>query len=400
MTSSLRFLLLLLLLGAVRPGTAASAETALRFGMSTALSGPAAALGLDMQRGVQAGFAHLNRQGGIRGRPLTLVALDDGYEPGRSAPNMRQLLEKEEVLAVIGNVGTPTAIASLPVIRDHRTLLFAPFTGAGVLRRTPPERYVINIRASYTEEITAMVDALIKKGGLRPEEIAFFTQRDGYGDAGYVGGFSALKKHGLRDERDVLHLRYQRNTLAVENALADLLLVEPPPKAVIMVGTYAPCAKFLKLARQAGLETLFLSVSFVDSQALADQLGNDFAGVIVTQVVPAPTDTRLALVRSYLADLKSVAGDARPSFVSFEGYLAARTLGLALTRYSGPLDRHGVIEALEALGDFDLGLGAALHLSPTRHQASHGVWPTKLRHGEFVPLDWAQIGQLLPQEIR
>lgn len=398
MTLTLRLLLLFLLLGSPHPVVAATAENPLRFGMSTALTGPAAALGLDMERGVEAGFAYLNRQVGIRGRPLTLIARDDGYEPGRSAPNMRQLLEKDQVLAVIGNVGTPTAIASLPVIRDHRTLLFAPFTGAGVLRRTPPERYVINIRASYTEEITAMVDALIEKGGLRPEEIAFFTQRDGYGDAGYVGGFSALKKHGLRDERDVLHLRYQRNTLAVENALADLLLVEPPPKAVIMVGAYAPCAKFLKLARQSGLETLFLSVSFVDSQALADQLGSDFARLIVTQVVPAPTDTRLPLVRAYLADLKSVAGNARPTFVSFEGYLAARVLGLALSRYSGPLDRNGVIEALEALGDFDLGLGAPLHLSPSRHQASHVVWPTELRHGEFLPFDWAQIDRLLPQE--
>ncbi|MDP3401509.1 MAG: ABC transporter substrate-binding protein, partial [Brevundimonas sp.] len=172
----------------------------IRLGMSTALSGPTAELGLEMQRGVLAGLERANRRGGVQGRALRLITLDDGYEPIRTAPNMRRLIEQEQVLAVIGNVGTPTAIAAIPLAREHRTLLFAPFSGAGVLRRDPPERYVINVRASYAEEIAAMVDALIGVGGLRPEEIAFFTQRDGYGDAGYVGGFAALKRHGLKDE--------------------------------------------------------------------------------------------------------------------------------------------------------------------------------------------------------
>lgn len=368
----------------------------IRLGMSTALTGPTAELGREVRLGVLAGLDRANRNGGVHGRTLRLISLDDGYEPTRTAPNMRRLIEQEQVLAVIGNVGTPTAIAAIPLAREHRTLLFAPFSGAGVLRRDPPERYVINVRASYAEEIAAMVDALVEIGGLKPEEIAFFTQRDGYGDAGYVGGFAALKRHGLRDEGRVLHVRYPRNTLAVENALADLLLADIPPRAIILVGAYAPCAKFIRLGREVGLQSLFLNVSFVGSSALARELGPKPAEVLVTQVVPDPLDKRLLLIRDYLADLRQLAPKATPSFSSLEGYVAARILLRALEGIDGQPDREALIAALEALGTFDLGLGAPLRLAPDAHQASHTVWPTRLQGGRFVPFAWSAIQSLLP----
>lgn len=364
-------------------------------GMSTALSGPAADLGREMRRGVLAGLEHANRGGGLNGRRLRLITMDDGYEPARTAPNMHKLLEDHHVLAVIGNVGTPTAIASLPLIREQQTLFFAPFSGAGGLRRSPPERYVINLRASYAEEITAMVDALVERGGLQPAEIAFFTQRDGYGDAGYVGGFAALKRHGLKDEQQVLHVRYRRNTLAVENALADLLLAEHPPRAVIMVGAYAPCAKFIRLARQSGLDALLLNVSFVGSAALARDLGQEGDGVVVTQVVPHPLESSLPLVRAYREDLKQI-DSLPPSFVSLEGYAAARTLLVGMAQVQGPLSRESLIDGLERLGTFDIGLGTQLKLDAQTHQASHRIWPTRLQQGTFVSVSWDQIVRDLP----
>lgn len=392
----IKFSVLLVLSVLLVPAFNALAAEEVLLGMSTALSGPTAELGREMQRGVLAGLERANRAGGIQGRRLRLLTLDDGYEPTRTAPNMRRLIEEEGVLAVVGNVGTPTAIAALPLAREYRSLLFAPFSGAGVLRRAPPERYVINYRASYAEEIAAMVDALIDVGGLRPDEIAFFTQRDGYGDAGYVGGFAALKKHGLKDERAVLHVRYQRNTLAVENALADLLLAETLPRAIIMVGAYAPCARFVRLARESGLDALFLNVSFVGSSALARELGDGVDGVLVTQVVPDPLDTSLPLVREYQGDLRRNDSQAAPNFISLEGYVAARILLKALERLDGSPGREAIIDALEGLGTFDLGLGRPLRLAPGEHQASRAVWPTRLQGGRFIPFDWADIGALLP----
>lgn len=388
-------LLCLTLLSGISVAAATAGKSEIRLGMSTVLTGPAAELGREMQRGILAGLEQANRNGGFSGRNIRLITYDDGYEPARTAPNMHRLLEQDKVLAVIGNVGTPTAIASLPLIRSHQTLFFAPFSGAGGLRRTPPERYVINVRASYAEEISAMVDALVEHTDLLPEEIAFFTQRDGYGDAGYVGGFAALKRHGLKSETQILHVRYRRNTLAVENALADLLMAEPAPRAVIMVGAYAPCAKFIALARQSGLDSLLLNVSFVGSEALVRELGSKGDGVVITQVVPSPHESRLPLVRDYRLALEKY-DQKPPSFISLEGYLAFRTLLAGMNKAPAELDRENLIEGLERLGSFDLGLGAPLQLDAAEHQASHHVWPTQLENGKVVSTSWAEIARRLP----
>ena len=385
----------LLFLAAPIPAKAAQGKDEIVLGMSTALSGPAADLGKNMKQGVLVGLERANRAGGIQGRSLKLIALDDGYEPTRTAPNMRRLIEKERVLAVIGNVGTPTAIAAVPIANEQKTLLFAPFTGAGVLRKNPPDRYVINYRASYAEETAAMIDALIKTGKLQTNEIAFFTQRDGYGDAGFIGGVTALKRHGLQDENTVVHARYERNTLAVENALANILIASPPPRAIIMVGAYAPCAKFINLAVESGLDAVFLNVSFVGSAPLARKLGNMSPQVIVTQVVPHPKETNVSVVEEYRADLEILFPSATPTFGSLEGYIASRILTKALEKIKGMPDRENVIDALENLGNFEIGLGHPLHLTKENHQASHRVWPTILQKGDFVPFQWKDIPTIL-----
>lgn len=191
-------------------------------GISTVLSGPAADLGKNMRLGVLAALEEANRSGGIHGRKLRLIALDDGYEPARIVPNMRAFISDAQVIGVIGNVGTPTAVAGIPIAIEGRMVYYGAFTGAGALRKTPPDHYVINYRASYAEETSAMVDALVDYAGVKADQIAFFTQRGAYGDAGFAGGIAALKRHGTKDENSVPHVRYERNTVAVEKALSDL----------------------------------------------------------------------------------------------------------------------------------------------------------------------------------
>ncbi len=377
-----------LLLG---PPPAAAEKGEILLGMSTALSGPAAELGENMKTGVLAALEEANRGGGIAGRSLRLVALDDQYEPAQTVPNMRELIDEKKVVAVVGNVGTPTAVAAIPIANEAKTPFYGAFTGAGVLRKTPPDRYVVNYRASYAEETAAMVDALVEQAGLRANEIAFFTQRDAYGDAGFVGGIAALRRHGLASEHDIAHGRYERNTLAVENGLAEVLQADPPPRAVIMVGAYAPCARFIELARDVGLDALFLNVSFVGAAPLAAALGEKGEDVVVTQVVPH-FDSDLPIVRAYREALSALNTQLMPTFGSLEGYVAARILIRALRSIEGPPTREAVVDALEGLGDFDIGLGVALRLAPDEHQASHTVWPTILRGGKIRPLDWAELG--------
>ncbi|MBF0622394.1 MAG: ABC transporter substrate-binding protein [Magnetococcales bacterium] len=363
------------------------------FGMSTALTGPAALLGQNMRQGILVGINRINRAGGIQNRPIELITLDDGYEPRRTSPNMRKLILDHDVLAVIGNVGTPTAVAALPIINREKVLFFAPYTGAGILRKQPPDHYVINLRASYVEETASMVDALISQGGVKPEEIAFFTQRDSFGDAGYLGGAQALLNHGLARESEILHTRYERNTLAVENALADILLHMPIIKAVIMVGAYAPNAKFIRLARKHGLDALFLNVSFVGSVPLAKALKGVDARVVVTQVVPH-FNSDLPLVKEYRADLNYASTRNVASFGSLEGYLAMRVIEKATAKAEQPLTRETLVELIEGLGAFDIGLGVPMSLSADQHQASHTVWPTILHDNVFIPWQWSEMSTL------
>ncbi|HEV2971708.1 MAG TPA: ABC transporter substrate-binding protein [Pirellulales bacterium] len=389
--------LLLLLTCVVSPrATATAAEPPAKpivLGMSTALSGPAEGLGQGVLAGVQAALDEVNRQGGIRGRQTRLIALDDGYEPNRTGPNMHRLIEQEGVVAVIGNVGTPTAVVAVPICNETKTLLFGAFTGAGVLRKTPPDRYVINYRASYAEETGSMVDALVK-AGLQLDEIAFFTQRDAFGDSGFAGGVAALRRHGLKDETNVVNGRFERNTTAVEGALAEILNAKTPARAVIMVCPYAPAAKFIQLARGSGLKTLFLNVSFVGAENLAGSLGAAGEGVIVTEVVPH-YESDLPLVSKYRAALAASNEAFKPSFTSLEGYVDARILLRALTDAAGPFDREGVVRAVEGLGSFDVGLGEPLQVGPLAHQASHQVWPTVIRDSKVRSMDWKDLKALL-----
>jgi branched-chain amino acid transport system substrate-binding protein len=235
-----------------------------------------------------------------------------------------------------------------------------------------------------------MVEALIDEAGLATDEIAFFTQRDAYGDAGFVGGIAALRRHGLTSEHDVAHGRYERNTLAVENGLAEILQADPMPRAVIMVGAYAPCARFIELTREFAPDMLFLNVSFVGAAPLAAALGEKGEGVIVTQVVPH-FDARVPIVGEYRKVLSAVNSHTLPTFGSFEGYVATRILITALRRSEGPVSREGIIDALESLGSFDLGLGVVLQLRADDHQASNMVWPTVLRAGRIESLEWGEL---------
>ncbi|MCC5811029.1 MAG: ABC transporter substrate-binding protein [Ectothiorhodospiraceae bacterium] len=360
-----------------------------RVGIVAPFSGPASSLGEGMRQGIEAHFAEVNRGGGVHGREVRLISRDDQYEPQRSAPNTRELIQQEDVLAMIGNVGTPTAIVTIPLHNRYETLLFGAFTGAGVLRRDPPDRYVINFRASYFQETAAMIDGLME-AGVRPEEMAFFTQNDGFGDAGYNGAMAALRARGYSNPENLAHGRFTRNTQNIHQGLATILEAPVEPRAVIMVGTYGPMSSFIREASQDLPNAVFLNVSFVGSQALVDALGDLAEGVIVTQVVP-PYDADLPAVADYRRALRAYDSSLSPDFVSLEGYLAARLFIEALKKAGPEANRESLVDAMLGLGQVDLGVGEMLSLAPGDHQASDGVWPTQVRNGRFEPVNWARL---------
>src|SRR5262245_28877614 len=196
-------------------------DSEIRFGIAAPFSGPAKELGRQMKLGVDTVFGAINDAGGINGRQLRLIAVDDGYEPSRTLGAMKDLVEKQGVFGIVGNVGTPTATVALPYALQQRMLFFGAFTGAGLLRRDPPDRYVFNYRASYAEETEATVNYLVKVRRLKPDQIAVFAQQDGYGDSGHAGVVKAVR--ALKgDPAKILRLNYTRNRVDVEPAVKTL----------------------------------------------------------------------------------------------------------------------------------------------------------------------------------
>jgi branched-chain amino acid transport system substrate-binding protein len=384
--------------GATQPAATVRGVTdsEIRFGISAPFSGPAKELGQNMKLGIEAAFNAANANGGVNGRQLQLVAADDGYEPARTAGTMKQLFEKDQVFGLIGNVGTPTAVVALPYALDRKMLFFGAFTGAGLLRSDPPDRYVFNYRASYAEETAAVVNYLVKVKRLFPEQIAVFAQQDAYGDAGFAGVEKAIRSLRGGNDSPILRLNYQRNTVDVDDAVAQLQQVQQqknrlPIKAVIMVPTYRAAAKFIEKTRDLYPDMIYTSVSFVGSTALANELlllGKKYAtGVIVTQVVPA-LEGHSSLVLDYKSALaKSFPGES-PDYVSLEGYVDATVLIAALKQNGPQLETEKLVTTFENLRDLDIGLGTPVAFSRSEHQGVHKVWGTQLdADGRYQPID-------------
>ena len=356
--------------------------------MSVALSGSAASLGKDMKLGVETMVKHVNNTGGINGKKISLIALDDGYNPVKAGANVRKLIDQDKIIAAIGNVGTPTAIVTVPIFNKKKVLLFGAFTGAGLLRKTPPDRYIINYRASYAQETEAMIKGLLANG-ISPEEIAFFTQNDGYGDAGYNGAVKALKSTGFNNTDSLAHGRYTRGTTNIEDGLSTILDSKVKPKAVIMVGAYKACAEFIKLAKQELPNVVYLNVSFVGSNALAQALGKDGEGVVVTQVVPHFASD-IALVAEYRDRLKKYFPDSPLGFVSLEGYIAAKLLVEGLKNAQNNTTE-ALIDSIHQISNYDIGMDSKISFSENQHQASSSIWPTVIKNGKLAPLNWSSL---------
>jgi ABC-type branched-subunit amino acid transport system substrate-binding protein len=355
-------------------------EKEIVFGQAVPLSGSAKELGRQMKAGVEIAFEAINEAGGVHGRKLKLIALDDGYEPERNKVVMKELAETQKVFGFVGNVGTPTAAVAIPYALEKKMLFFGAFTGASLLRKDPPDRYVFNYRASYAEETAAAVKYLIEVRRIRPSEIAVFAQNDKYGDAGFEGVARMLRRY-KRDPNKILRVGYERNTADVHTAVNEITRNLQNVRAVVMVPTYRAAAQFVSKLKDKGANLIFTSVSFVGSNALAEeltQLGKGYAdGVIVTQVVPLPDSSSTTVLR-YREHLSKYAPGEKPDFVSLEGYIAGTLLGEALRRTGPEINTETLIATLEGIKGFDLGLGAQINYGLSEHQASHKVWGSVL----------------------
>ena len=336
---------------------------AIVLGQSAAFSGPASELGEQFKRGAALLLERVNARGGVAGRNIELQSLDDGYEPDRCAANTRKFIE-QGVFALFGYIGTPTSLAALPLATASKLPFVAPFTGAEALR-VPFNRYAFHVRASYFDETAAIVKQITS---MSIQRVGVFHQNDSYGKAGLEGVLRALKPLNL--EPSALGT-VERNTVDVDAAVKTILASNPG--AIVMISAYKSCAAFIRAARKAGFGGNLYNVSFVGTQALAQELGADARGVVVSQVMPYPFTQATLLSSEYLAAGKAAQGDKfQPNYSSMEGYVAAKVMVEALRRPGGAASADGLITALESLRDFNLG-GFFVDFGPQKHTGSRFV---------------------------
>ncbi|WP_319406388.1 ABC transporter substrate-binding protein [uncultured Desulfosarcina sp.] len=355
-------------------------EDEILVGSSLALGGHAGYLGTQTLHGAMAYINHVNRQGGIHGRKIRVIAYDDGYDPPRCVTNTQKLIVQDKVFTLFCYVGTPTTVKILPLVEEARIPVVGMFTGANALRE-PLNRYLINVRASYYQETGAAVKHLVE--AMKLKKIAVFYQYDAYGFDGLKGTEIALRPYRLVP---VATGTYIRGTLDVDGGLRKIMAAQA--EAVVMIGTYEPCAKFIRLAKERHFSPVFYNVSFVGADELARLLGQIEEKIIVTQVVPPPevsdSNKKLWGAREYVALLKQYYPSDRPNFVSLEGYINAKVLVEGLERAGRELNREKFINAIESIQKLDLGIANLLSFSPRDHQGLERVYFTHLQDGKFV----------------
>ena len=361
-----------------------------RIGSSLALTGHASFLGIQTLRGAQSYINYVNDAGGIHRRRIELIALDDGYDPPICLANTQRLLVEENIFALFCYVGTPTTVKIIPLVERAKVPLIGMFTGANALRE-PFNPYIINVRASYYQETGTAVKHLVEDVGVR--KVAVFYQYDAYGLDGLRGAELGLKQYNLTP---VAKSSYTRGTLDVEEGLDKVL--ESDAQAVIMIGTYEPCAKFIRLAKGKNKNLIFYNVSFVGAEELARLLGPVGEDVIVSQVVPPPElpEARVMLsdVDHYMERLKRYFPAEKPNSVSLEGYFNALVLVEGLQRAGPELTRDRFVQAIESIRNYPLGKDNYLDFSDTDHQGMDRVYFTMIKAAKLVLLtDWQELAK-------
>jgi branched-chain amino acid transport system substrate-binding protein len=379
-----------------------------RIGMSAAFRGTAAGLGAEFYRGAQAYYNDVNGKGGVHGRAISVVALDDGYEPIPCVKNTIRLLEKEPVFLLSNYVGTPTLTRALPVIKRYAhtdVVLVGNFTGAQPQREAPYAEHVFNIRASYRQEMMALVDRFWQLGA---RKFGVYYQIDAYGRSGTDGVARGLAQRGVRIVGEATYPRGAKFTDDMTPAVSALR--RAGADVVLCTGAYQGCGAFVRSARDAGWTVPISNLSFVGSDAMlallvkhGKETGRDYTRALVnSQVVPSYDDLSLPAVAEYrlLMDrhnppVPEALRDPsyavqRYSFISLEGFVNAKVIVEALQRTGPQPTRAAFRQALESLRGFDLGIGAALTFGPERHQGLDSVYFTRVERERWIPIaDWA-----------
>lgn len=339
-----------------------AADGDILIGQSCQLTGPLAALTEEVRRGSSLYFDQVNARGGVHGRRIRVLALDDAYDPKRAADNTRKLIDEDKVLALYQYAGTPPALAGQAIAEERGVPFIAPFTGADGLR-LPSLRYTFNIKAGYATELDATVKQLASVGISR---IAAVYLNNAFGTGGLASVKQSAKAYnvGLVAEAP---LEVDGSKMA--DAVASV--ARQSPQAVIVISAGKPSVDFVDAYLSAGHRSTFYMMSVISNAQLVQALGPRARGVVVSQVVPSPWNTSVPISREFQA-LAKANGLTEFTFSQMEGYISARFLVEALQRAGSRPTRTGLVQAMESMRNVNLS-GYPIELSPSQHHSGRFV---------------------------
>ena len=349
----------------------------IKLGTSLPLTGINKELGREVLEGANTYFSHVNAKNGIHGKKIKLIYYDDKYEPQITLKNFKTLINKDHVFSLFGFVGTPTVKKVLPLVIDEDIPFIAPYTGASFLRNTGFKN-IINFRSSYKEEIERIVKYLYENKHIT--KFAIFYQNDDYGEEGYIATVEALHK---RDLTLTSEGTYKRNTLSIRHALHEIKSVKP--EAIIIVGAYKASARFIKKARECCFrDAIFAPISFVNANALLDELNGDGHNILFSHTVPSYDDKSLDVATQYRELLHFYYPQNEPTFASFESFLVAKLVVRALKNIDGTITKNKFLTNLRHLPPDILG---EIPVKYSHTQLLNTTYLSIYNNHKFIPID-------------
>lgn len=342
----------LALAGAVVHSQDGVSKTAIVLGQSLALTGPGSSLAQPFHQGAKLYFDNINAAGGVNGRKIELVTLDDQGSPANTAANTKKLLD-QGVLSLFGFYGSPQVTAAYPLIKDRDIILFAPMAAADEFRGALYAN-VYSLRPGYSEEAAAITKHAAALGA---RKLAILHAGDGESLAALDSAQRTMTSMGANL---LASAAFSSGAVAgsVDKALA------PGPESVLVIGDSQSAATVVRELRAKGFRGPVYGFSNTGESLLAEQLGKSGAGVVVARVVPKSDGSKVALVRELQADA-AAAKLGKPNVYMVEGYIAARVYTEALRRISKDPTRAKLRKAIEALDDLSIG-GFRIHFVEDR----------------------------------
>jgi len=328
-------------------------------GQSAPLSGALQAHGEEIRNGALAYFHKLNDAGGVHGRRIELATLDDGNEPERTLANTRRFIEEFKVFALFGYADAGVTRELLALAQQARVPLFGPVSGAALARQ--PGRGVYTVRAGYADEIERVIGHYAQLGLKR---FALLRADDAAGAEYLAAARSASSRRGLDAPADAA---LKRDADGIAALVREAFVADPD--VVIFALPQPPAADLVRALRRTGRRAQLVALSPAEPRELAQALGADGAGVVLSQVVPPLAQESLPVVAEYRAAIEAETGRKAYSPASFEAYIAAKVFAEAVRRAGPALTRDSLLLALDAMSYHDVG-GYTVSFSRTRRQGS------------------------------